>query len=188
MRQAQYQCNAELISERPSEDPAIRHARRIESFAPGYRRLVQELTASSKAFEDLADTFPALLFALATGYGEATARHAALACIAGGAPLRAAAEALGLPWWLRRLPAQAFTMPLAAIPVEPEFAARIPVFLPSQPSAAALWLTRVVRAYQACDAEFALWVARQHRAVGAQMTDENLAYLAAWAWHAGRPE
>src|SRR3954447_19788715 len=104
MRQAQHQPNSIEIPERMAEDPAHRNARRVESFAPRYRRLVHELVSSGKAFEDLADTFPGLLFALATGGGAANAREMTRARVAAGAPLRDAAETLGLPWWLRRLP------------------------------------------------------------------------------------
>ena len=66
--------------------------------------------------EDLAETFPALLFALSTGFGSAPKRDRSFDLICAGASLRYAADALGLPWWLRKLPAQAFTEPLPSFP------------------------------------------------------------------------
>lgn len=86
------------------EDPGSRRARRIGAFNAGYRPGINELTACSPSLEDLADAFPALLFALATGYGDATARMRAVQMILQGAPLKDVALALGLPWWLRKLP------------------------------------------------------------------------------------
>jgi hypothetical protein len=170
------------------EDPVRRRTRRLEAFAPGYRRFVQDLSSCCRSVEDLADSFPALLFALATGYGTSAGREAAFAHIAAGASLRQAADTLGLPWWLRRLPPQAFTGPLGSVPSSPEFAARVPALLPSEPVAAAPWLERVLYAHQAGHAEFALWVARHFRAPQPLSTEDSFAHLTAWAWHARHPE
>src|SRR6185436_4930785 len=49
--------------------------RRLQAFHPGYRRFVAELTACSGEVEDLADSFPALLFALVSGFATAEKRE-----------------------------------------------------------------------------------------------------------------
>ncbi len=170
------------------EDPVRRRTRRLEAFAPDYRRFVQELASFCQHVEDLADSFPALLFALATGYGTPAAREAAFAHVAAGDPLRQAADALGLPWWLRRLPPQAFTRPLGPVPSAPEFSTRVVPLIPSQPAAAGPWLERVLYAYQAGHAEFALWVGRQLRGARPLPSDRGFVEMTAWGWHARHDE
>jgi hypothetical protein len=166
------------------EDAVGRRTRRIEAFAPAYRRFVQELANCCRHVEDLADSFPALLFALATGYGTSAGRQAAFAHIAAGDPLRQAADVLGLPWWLRRLPAQAFTGPLGPVPSASDFSTRVVPLIPAQPAVTAPWLERVLYAYQAGHAEFALWVGRQFRGAKPQGSERSFIELTAWAWHA----
>ena len=162
--------------------------RRLEGFAPDYRRFVQELASFCQHAEDLADTFPALLFALATGYGTPAGREAAFAHVAAGDPLRQAADAIGLPWWLRRLPPQAFTRPLGPVPSAPEFSIRVVPLIPSQPAAAGPWFERVLYAYQAGHAEFALWVGRQLRGPKPLPSDRAFLEMTAWGWHAQHEE
>src|SRR5262245_49894129 len=78
-------------------DAQARRQRRLEAFYPSCRRYVAELTCCSNELEDLADSFPALLFALVSGYGTAAAREQAFELVATGASLRQAADALGFP-------------------------------------------------------------------------------------------
>src|SRR4051794_21817691 len=92
---------------RVQETAAARRQRRIDGFHPCCRRYVAELTCCAGELEDLADTFPGLLFALVTRYGTAENRERAFDLVAAGAPLRQAADTLGLAWWLRKLPAPA---------------------------------------------------------------------------------
>ena len=96
----------------PEENAAVRRRRRIDAFHPSYRRFLAELTSCSPELEDLCDSFPALLFALATDYATPAQRERAFDLISAGAPLREAADALGIAWWLRKLPPQAFVAPL----------------------------------------------------------------------------
>ena len=50
------------------ETAAGRRRRRLESFHPCYRRYIAELTCCASEVEDLADSFPGLLFALVSRY------------------------------------------------------------------------------------------------------------------------
>ena len=140
--------------------------------------------AARAALEDLADSFPALLFALATGYARRASASARSSWSAAGAPLREAADALGVAWWLRKLPPQAFTAPLPALPTDPDFAFRIAEPHPARDRLAPIWLARVGHAHEACGgADYALWLARQADLVAPP--EELFILMAAWAWFSG---
>ncbi|MEL6297612.1 MAG: hypothetical protein AAFQ45_03490 [Pseudomonadota bacterium] len=164
-----------------------RRDRRLIGFQPQFRTFISQLTSSSPKLEDLADTFPALLFALATGYGTARQRGAAFTLIAEGRPLKDAAAALRVPMWMRKLPASAFTDRFETIPLDAAFETEISHLVPTSPATAAPWLARVLYAAEAADPQFALWAAKHHRAAGPDAGQESFRYLAAWAWFASRP-
>ncbi len=165
-----------------------RRSRRIQAFHPAVRARIAELTSTSRAIEDLADSFPALLFALATGYGTPAGRRQALRLVTEGLPLKPAAAAAGVAWWARRLPAQAFCEPLHPLPDDEAFNERIASLLPARPEQARSWLWMVSYGAQACHAGLALWAAswasRQPRTFDAVIDRDQYRYLAAWAWHA----
>ena len=159
---------------------ATRRLRRIGAFHPVYRDSIADLTRGVAALEDLADTFPALLFALASGFGTPAQRERATKLVIAGKPLRDAGNALGVPWWLRKLPPQAFTAPLPELPTDGDFGFRISGLTPSDHRVVPLWLSRVAHAAQACDPRYALWLARQTDLVAS--ADEFFMLMAAWAW------
>ena len=167
------------------ETADARRQRRLEAFHPCCRRYVAELTCCCAEIEDLADTFPALLFALVSRYGTVEKRERAFALVAAGAPLREAADALGLAWWLRKLPAHAFSDPLPAFPLDRDFCLHISNLIPRDERQLTVWLARVSHAYEAGDLAYALWIARQHELAGPP--EELFTFLAAWAWFSGRP-
>jgi hypothetical protein len=162
------------------EDAVVRRQRRIEAFHHAYRRFVADLTSCSPALEDLADTFPALLFALSTGYATPAQRERAFDLVSAGAPLRDAADALGVAWWLRKLPPQAFVAPLPALSTDPDFGFRIAGLVPRDPRLAPIWLSRVTHAHEACGPGYALWLARQDDLIAS--SEELFMFMAAWAW------
>lgn len=165
-----------------------RRSQLLQSFHFSCRRKVAEMASRAACFEELAETFPGLLFALATNYGTVESRRAAIDHLIAGSRLREAANALGLPWWMRKLPPQAFSKRLESIPDDPAFAARVVNLLPAVPAGSAKWLDRVLLAYRACGPEFALWVAKHDRFHAPLLTDPALIYVAAWAWFAGQPD
>jgi len=167
------------------EDAEARRRRRLEAFYPACRRYVAGLTCCSGELEDLADTFPALLFALVSGYGTEKTRARAFELVAAGAPLRQAADALGLARWLRRLPAGAFTDPLPTFPSDRDFCLHIANLIPREQSLLPVWLSRVTHALEAAGSAYALWLARQHDLAGPP--EDLFALMAAWAWFSGRP-
>ena len=165
-----------------------RLTRRVEAFAPHLRPEILSLCERSAALEDLADSFPALLFALATTYGSVTARRSARAAVEQGRSLREAAAALGLPMWLRKLPPQAFQAPFGRLPHEPALIARLTSLIPAQAGVTASWLDRVLTAYHTGRPELAIWAAQNYRAAGPAATSETFLRILAWAWHAGAPQ
>lgn len=166
----------------------IRRSQLLQSFHSSFRRKVDEIAGRAACFEELAETFPGLLFALATNYGTVETRRAAVTHLVAGSRLREAANALGLPWWMRKLPPHAFSKRLHTVPDDPKFSARIVNLLPAPPMISAKWLERVVQAYRICSPEFALWVARHDRFHAPLITDPALPYVAAWAWFGRHPD
>lgn len=164
------------------EDPGSRRARRMAAFSADYRHAINELTACSPALEDLADAYPALLFALATGYASSETRMRAVGMILHGASLKDAAAVLGLPWWLRKLPANAFQSPLVDLPRDSDYTIRMASLVPTDTTPAPQWLRLVSEASVAGGREFSLWMARHGIALSGAMPEQRLAMLMAWAW------
>lgn len=164
------------------EERQLRLRRRIEAFPVGSRTAVERLASQSPAIEDLADSFPALLFALATDYGSSDARRQALKAVVGGMPLKEAARRLGLPFWMRKLPAVAFSAPIVTPPTDPNLGQRLVDLAPTTPGIATCWLERVMVAHNTGHPELALWTAQQFRT--ARPAAQSLTFLnvLAWAW------
>jgi hypothetical protein len=162
--------------------------RHRQIFPAPYHTQIAKLTEGDRNIEDLAASFPALLFALATGYGSDEQRRAALDAILAGKKLKAVARMLGLPFWLRRLPPAALTGPLPILPDDPEFALAVVPALPRHPEAMLPWLDFISLADRLAGRDVALWFARHARlAPPTAPTTEALCMLA-WAFYAKRPD
>lgn len=171
-----------LLSQFAIETSATRRRRRINSFNAQFRKQIAELTASSVALEDLADSFPALLFALSTGFGSSSDRQAAITAIDGGATLKESAVALALPYWMRRLTADALIRPLPVLPLDQEFASAMLGRMPDRPSECGAWLDRLTLAFEIAGRDLAVWIAREPRMLPPLTTEEDLQWAVAWAW------
>lgn len=143
---------------------------------------------AARAIQDLATSFPAMLFALTTGYGTPERRRACLDAIVAGARLKTAAQALGLPFWLRRLPTSAFTAPLPELPSDREFALAVVPALPKAPDAIVPWLDFIALADRLAGRDVSLWFLRNGRLAppAAQMSDAL--WTLAWAFYAKHPD
>lgn len=164
-----------------------RRMRRLNSFPQPYRKYIAGLTSCAPAVEDLADSFPALLFALATGYGNVRRRQAAFEAVVGGDTLKLAAGILELPLWLRRLPAQAFAQPLPPLPSDEEFTVAAANRVPAHPRDAAIWFDRLLVSHRLAGRDFALWCLREPRMLPPHTGDEDMQWLLAWAWASLNP-
>jgi hypothetical protein len=165
-----------------SEAEEARLTRRVQGFAASVRPAVERLARQAPQIEDLADSFPALLFALATGFGTEPDRRRALTAVLEGLPLKEAAQRLALPFWLRKLPAGSFAAPLVALPSEPQLVARLVSLVPPTPASAAAWLERVMLAHHAGGPALALWVGQQYRAAQPAARSASFLHVLAWAW------
>ncbi len=170
-----------------TEDPALRRARRIADYQASVRPRIAALSANAPELEDLADSFPALLFALASGYSSAAARDDAVAQILSGASLRQISDTLALPVWLRRLPPGAFTELMPQLPGDADFSLRLGSFVPSDRRRAQAWLVGVSDAYLIGGRDFALWTARNWSALIASMLPARVGLVSAWYWCSSQP-
>ena len=169
------------------ETVAERRMRRLNAYPQPYRKYIAGLTSCAPAVEDLADSFPALLFAMATGYSNVRRRQAAFEAIVSGHPLKTAAGCLELPLWLRRLPPQAFAQPLPSLPQDEEFTAAAGNRIPDTAREAAVWFERLVVSHRLAGRDFALWCLREPRLLPPHTSDEDMQWLLAWAWASLNP-
>lgn len=171
-----------------AEDAVSRRSRRVAAFPAMMSAQIAPLTASSSALADLAGSFPALLVALATGHGTAAARLAARGAIERGEPLKRAAGILGLPMWLRALPAEALIQRLPDIPNEPDFGRIVTAELPTAPADMIPWLDHVALAFRLAGPEVGRWVGRRPN-LSVPVVDKGRAlWVLAWAFYSLRPE
>ena len=174
--------------ERPDcESFAVRRRRRLGMFRPAFRLDIARLTLNWAPVEDLADSFPALLFALATGYGTAAARETAFRMVGDGHALKDVAAAIGIPLWLRRIPAEAMVRPFPMLPTDPDVTALILSRIPENASECCVWLDRFLAALTLAGRDFAIWAAREPRFMPAGTTDEAFQWLLAWGWASRSP-
>lgn len=174
----------------PPPQLAARRERRIGAFEPSVQKHIHKLTAGSPALEDLAESFPALLFALATGHATPALRTCTIGLVESGAPLRHAATVLGLPWWLRHLPAAALQGSLSGLPVAPEHAQKLTNYIPQDAVRARLWLASLAYACRACSDGFGMWIATwAGRSPGLLLPHgtDTLRLLSAWGWASENP-
>ena len=160
----------------------------VQRFPVVIRRDVRRLVRSSPRIADLATVFPGVLFALASKRGTAASRLNATALIESGAQLKSVARALDLPMWLRRLPPEAFVALANDVPKSEGFGRRIASRMPTSPRESAFWLTSVLFAEQACNEDFAIWLAEQNVFADRGDAEKLIAVVAAYAWFSTNPE
>ncbi len=157
----------------------------VQRFAVPARREVRRLMRSSPRLADLAMVFPGAMYALATRQGPAAARQEAVALVEQGAPLRVVARVLDIPFWLRRLPPEAFQTAIPPLPSSELFARRIANRLPERNMDAAFWLATVAFSSRAAHEDFALWLAEQPVFAEPGVPEKLFPVLAAYAWFSG---
>ncbi|MFM9940251.1 MAG: PcfJ domain-containing protein [Hyphomicrobiaceae bacterium] len=174
------QLNSSLLPK--FESKAARRRRRLNLFQPPFRKYVAGLTSTSPAIEDLADSFPALLFAMATGYGTASGREAAFRAVVDGQALKEAATLLGLPMWTRRIPAGALAESFPLLPLDEAFALEVVNRIPQGVADCQTWLDRFLTGLRLVGRDMGVWIAREPRLMPPAISDEMFQWLLAWAW------
>ena len=155
----------------------------LRRFDPTIRRNLRKLLRQSARIGDLLDVFPGAAFAIATSYRPPEVTRKSIMLVSDGAPLREVAKTLDLPYWLRRLPPEAFRSPLGKVPATQRFSRQILNKLPQSPEQSAFWLETVCFAANATSDDFAVWLAGQ-KIFGEYDEAEHLfTALCAYAWH-----
>jgi hypothetical protein len=145
---------------------------------------VRALAARHPRVADLAASFPTLLFALAVPRpGLDPAR--AIARAIDGASLAEVAAAADLPFWLRKLPPEAPTRPIARLPDGKAFRRRIANHLPSRKLAPS-WLQAMADMADLAHDAGALWIAREITRQERPKLD-RLRLVGLWAWFSSQP-
>jgi hypothetical protein len=152
-------------------------------FAPDQRREVRRLMRLSPRMIDLAQIFPGALHMIAGPEMEPERRRHVMELVLGGALLKEVAHSLGLPMWLRKLPAEAFAGELPQLPASETFTRRIVNCLPGTRTESALWLQSVAFAAEAVHEDFAIWLAQQQLFAGDGEPKRMFAVLSAYAWY-----
>src|SRR5215510_14507577 len=112
---------------------------RLRRYRSPFQGAVRALAVRHTRIADLAASFPALLFALAVprpGLDPARAIERAIE----GVSLAKVAAAADVPLWLRRLPPEALSRPIARLPDGEVFRRQIANHLPRSPKVAPIWL------------------------------------------------
>ena len=136
---------------------------------------------------DLAVSFPALLFALAVprpGLDPARAIERAIE----GVSLAKVAAAADVPMWLRRLPPEALSRPVARLPDGEVFRRQIANHLPRSPKVAPIWLQAVADIADLSHEAIAVWIAREITREKRGMNLNRLRLVGLWAWFSGQPD
>lgn len=154
----------------------------LRRFDPQLRRRVRSMVRQHDRVADLVNAFPAAVHRLAEPSLTEQRRNEALQAIQSGSPLRSVAEALRLPFWLRRLPPDAFRGEIPPLPCSRDFNRKISTRLPRHRRMAHPWLEAVSFSLRAAGEDFALWVADRTEIIPRGMSAENaLRVLAAYA-------
>jgi hypothetical protein len=168
-------------------------AKALKRFRPEIRDGVAQLARRHVRLAELAQSFPALLAALAWPRAGFDARPAIRGVIA-GEPLAMLAEQAGVPLWLRKMPAEMLIAPLPALPDGAFVRHRIVNHVPKNPKLAQVWFESVAFAARWAHEDFALWVAQaiarkelQRRRRERNWRFYSLPRLCLWAWYSGQP-
>ena len=137
-----------------------------------------------RAMEDLAQSHPLAFWALATRFGPEVNRTTALRLLAGGERLRLVSEAMGIPFCLRKIPAQACPETLPFVTWSTQASRRMANFIPEDQDAKAAWLRMTYFGARACDEDFGLWAGRNLTGRTArELPCEAIMPVALYAWH-----
>lgn len=164
--------------------PVIDH---LQLFPDEHYEALSFLVKWCDKMRDLLYSFPAAALAIVSGYGEQSEREKAIRLVKKGKPLRLVADALGLPYWMRKVPPEALKYDLVRFPDDLQFHRYISGAMPSDIDALANWLVWVPEAARLVDNDFAYWIAKQSMLSNDVGTADNLLPLALYAWYSGKP-
>lgn len=154
--------------------------RQLRRFRVEGRPRVRALALRHARLADLAESFPALLFALAMPGGRFRVEPIIAEVIAGHS-LKSISEKAGVALWMRKLQPEMLSRPLPALPMSTEFSKQIVNHIPRQSKTVSDWLDAVAFAARWGHDDFAIWYARNRPTKGRPR--RRLPLLALWAWY-----
>jgi len=160
--------------------------RQLRRYHLRFQGAVRLLAMRHPRIGDLAASFPALLFALAVprpGFDPAPALEKVIA----GLALTAAAAAANVPMWLRKLPPEAFTRPIAKLPDGELFRHQIANHLPPSRKLAPTWLQTVADVAAFAREPASVWIARELVREPRRVKPDRLRLIGLWTWFSGQP-
>lgn len=156
----------------------------LERFAPPFRKRLADCAGLSVRVGQLGQSYPVLLFALATNYGPLPTRKEVIRRAVKGRPVRELASQLRLPLCFRRLPPEACRKPLPYVAWSKGANRRLASFVPDDPERAATWLRGVNFTALTAGEPFAYWLAQRQFARARENEIERIVLpLAIYAWH-----
>ena len=164
-----------------------RAAHALARFAEPYRPAISRLANRHPRLADLANSFPALLFAIAVsprGFDP----ERVIARVIAGQPLAELAALARVPMWTRKLHPRILTAPLPVLPDSPSFARQIGNHLPLRNRQDAPWLDVIADAARWGHDDLAVWFARHYASRDASAAILRRHAIAAWAWHCRSPD
>jgi hypothetical protein len=166
-----------------AEHTCARVERRLRRYPSAVQTAVRASARVHPHVADLAVSFPALLFAVATTRRDAD-RARLIAAVVEGEPLAHVAVLAGIPSWLRKLPPETFTQPISPLPDGALFRRQIANHLPASVKLSPVWLDAVSRAALWGHEGLAVWLARElTRDPKRPRKLRCLNAIALWAWY-----
>ncbi len=159
----------------------------IKRFPIQYQRAVRDIVENNNYAADLLWSYPAVIFALAARVGSDRDRAKTLRLINEGRSLRDIGSSMGLPYWLRKAPAEAFYYRNLWFPKCEEFNRKLSGAFPAKPVEMVNWLHLVPLAVRYGHQDFALWFARQKIFNGKNAVAKRIYGMAAYAWFSEHP-
>ncbi len=164
-----------------------RISRALQNYPMKHRSAVMHAASDDMRLADLALSFPAILFVIAVPH-KSIDQLALANAVKVGASLKFIAQHFGLPFWLRKLPPQAFEEPLGKLPQGPFISRQIGNHLPLKMRHAARWLKSVSLAARAGNEPFALWIAALSPDERERLSWRDLDTLGLWAWSSAQKD
>lgn len=169
---------------------ALQTKTQLALFQGGVGPQLEACAALSERVAQLAFSHPLLFFGLATGWGPLAQRCAAIELAVEGRPLADVCDAMGLPFLLRRLPAESCREALPWVQWSADSGRQLAPHMPEVPDQAASWLRAISLSHYWCDEAFAIWTAAQPALFRGKpaLGRRALFPLALFAWFSQRPE
>ncbi len=160
----------------------------IKRYPKVYRSRLRGMARDCGYLANLLTSFPAAAYTLVSIDEIDGDRKNAWRLLKNGQPLRLIADALGLPYWLRKAPPEALQRGLGGFPKDPEFHRKLAGAFPQNLSTMTNWLILVPLAACYGNKDFALWLAKQKFMKTDKDFTQLVHLLSLYAWLSDHPD